>query len=404
MTNLVRGHAFYAPSSAYEWVECAPSVLVDVGDFDDESDASQRGSFLHACGEMKLHTGSYSFAAVREKTGIDYHPETEKQAEKDHASVQTYVEYVQSRGGVGYIERMSWFIKGLSGGTTDVAIFHEDDHHLEVIDYKAGRIRRRARANYQIILYGLGILRKFSRLYDVRKVTLTIVQPEHMDEGVPDSWTLTVKELERWGQRIRARVEFLEGLRGKGEIGDYNPSKERCQFCIVGKAGKCEELDRAALAASIDDFKDYQRPGKPVTDAEKWDIAERAEKWIDNFRERITKSVLGGTPIEGFKQVAGQGRYHVTDKAGFVEHLVKEGFGETDIYVGEPALVSLNQAKGLYSGRGAGANRDALLPFFEKQPGPTRVVPVSDKRLAINTEEQSKKDFEGFKREKKEKA
>ena len=191
-------------------------------------------------------------------------------------------------------------------------------------------------------------------------------------------------------------------LRQARQIGDYSPSDERCQFCSVGKLGKCGALEQAAQAAATEDFSAYVRPGSDtVTDAELWEIAERAEKWIKNMRESVLARMFGGTPVEGFKIVAGQGKWGVTDRRGLVDHLTREGFGETDIFVGEPALVSLNQAKGLYSGKGSGVKREALQGFFEKKEGAPKVVLESDPRPATDAGEEAKKDFANYKREEK---
>lgn len=399
-----RAHAFYSPSSAYIWMECAPAVLTDLGDFDDSSDVSDRGTFLHHCGEQMLRDGSWSAKSAEIATGIKYAVQLD-----DGDSVKTYVDYIASRPGALRLEVKSWFIRGLCGGITDAVLFDEDTQTMEVVDYKAGFVQRRARGNYQLIIYALGCLKQYAALYPIKRVKLTIVQPMHMDDE-PDSWSLSVDELENWALRIRARIETLEELRKESfDLSeDYNPSKERCQFCSVGKAMKCAEQERAARAIATEDFEHYQRSiGPPheaallqsLTDTEKWDLADQADAWIKNFRDSVTSRVLGGTPVEGFKTVEGKGKRHVHDKPGLVAALVKEGFRETDIYVGEPKLVSPNQAEKLYKGKGSKAKKDALAPYFRSEAGAPQVVPESDPRPATSAESEAVKDFANYKRE-----
>lgn len=384
----LRAHATYAPSSAYKWMDCGPSVLIDVGEnFKDSTSYSLEGDKLHHVAEKELRSG----IAIGTVEGL-----TPGEAD----SVRVYVEYVLSRPGKLWVESKSWFIQGLSGGTADAVVFDEATSLLEVIDFKTGFVRRRAKANYQLIIYALGAYRKLSRFYTIKRVKLTIIQPDHSDE--PDSWVLDAKKLETWGARIRSRITELEEHRAAGTLPPFAPSPERCQFCKVGKAGLCPELERAATAAAAEDFASYER-GETIptqvaglTDAEKWTIAERAETWIKNFRESVTSRVLAGTPVEGFKLVEGRGKWEVTDRKALVSHLTAEGFGETDIFVGEPTLVSFNQAKNLYSGKGSSAKREELEKFFERKPGPPVVVPDTDPREAFNAAEE---DFADFKRE-----
>lgn len=391
-----RAHAFYAPSSAYVWMECAPSVLIDLGDFDDSDEYNNRGTFLHDCGEQGNKTGTWSYSEATKRTGIEYEPTLD-----DATSVQVYVDHIATLPGRKWFEVKSQFIRGLCGGTSDAVVFDPETGTLYIIDYKAGFIKRAARGNYQLVIYALGVVRKLQGLYNIKRVEMTIIQPMHGEE--PDTWKLKLSELERWGKRVKARVDFLESLRKAGKLGDYSPSDDRCQFCKVGKAMKCEELERAGLAAATEDFEHYERasagpepaPIVPLTDAEKWEVAKRAETWAKNFRESVTSQVLAGTHPGGFKIVEGQGSWQVQDRRGFVEHLASEGFGETDIFVGEPTLVSLNQAKQLYSGKGSGKKRERLAEFFRKEPGGPKVVLESDPREPMTTAEG---DFANYKR------
>ena len=101
--------------------------------------------------------------------------------------------------------------------------------------------------------------------------------------------------------------------------------------------------------------------------------------------------------MQGFKTVAGGNKWSISDSKGLVSHLTSEGFGERDIFRGEPELVSRNQAGKLYKGKGAGAKRAALDEYFEQRQGPPAVVPDSDKRPALVSAD---KEFEDYKRPK----
>lgn len=396
VTATTRKHAFYSPSAAYEWMDCAPSVLTDVGDFDDSSGYSTRGDLLHDLADQQLQIGVYDVIWGRKNVGMT---EPYELTDEDRESIRVYVDYGNSLKGDKFHEVKSTFIRGKCGGTSDLVVFDPETGILEVIDYKAGFVKRSAKANYQLIIYALGCVRKFAAVYDIKRVKMTIIQPIHGD--LPDSWPLKLSELERWGARIAARIEHLEKLKKAKALGEYAPTKVRCQFCKIGKAMKCSELDKAANAAATNDFSSYQRGTKnaeraELTDLEKWTIAGNAETWIKNLKESVTSRVLGGTPVPGFKIVGGKGKRSVSDKKGLVEHLTKEGFGETDIFIGEPALVSPAQAEKLYIGKGSGVKKKALDQYFETSEGAPSVTLATDPRPPLDTAE---KDFATYQRE-----
>jgi len=362
-------------------MDCAPSVLTELGEVDDTDNYNLRGNLLHDCGEQKLRTGSYNVEKARANVGM---VEPYELTEEDIDSVNTYVDYVNERPGVRWLEVMTWFISKLCGGSSDTVLFDPATGLLEIVDYKAGFVRRYAKANYQLLIYALGCVKWLGLVYDVKKIRLTIIQPQHGIE--PNSWDLKPSELNRWGLRISARVSSLEEMRKAGELGTYNPTPERCQFCSVGKAVKCPALEKAARAAATEDFSEFEREkGHDLTEAEKWEIADNAETFIKKIRKRVTDSVLGGTPVAGFKLVSGSGKWGVTDEKGLVGLLTKEGFEERKIFIGEPKLVSHAQAEKLYSGKGSGEKRKALDAFFTKSEGAPSVVVDSDPRPELTT-------------------
>lgn len=398
-------HYHYAPSSGYIWMECGGSTTVDVSDVNDEDQYSGRGSLLHDLGHQMLMHGSYNVPAGQARTKTEWYS---FDPEEDAASVKTYVDYVNGRqAGAQHVileERTEW-IKDC-GGTTDCAIFFADGL-LEVIDYKAGFVKHDPEQNYQMGIYALGILKKYSALFDVKRVRMTIVQPMHLNEGEePPFWDIPLAELVRFGKRIRSRVEKLQA--GDPKAIAFKPRRDLCRFCTVGRANRCPALDAEAVKAAKDDFAGYgddplpDYAGKPIsemTELELYEMAGVVEIWARNRKESVTSRVKLGTHVPGFKLVAGKKQRSVADRAGLVAHLTKDGFEEKDIFVGEPTLVSPAQAEKLYKGKGSGAKKKELAQFFDEEDGPPQVAPEYDHRPEVDPLASAQRDFADFQKE-----
>src|SRR5699024_8830876 len=112
-----------------------------------------------------------------------------------------------------------WVPEGF--GTGDVIIIAGDT--IEVIDLKYGKgVPVSAENNSQMRLYGLGAYKNFGLLYEIKNVTMTIVQPR-LDSI--SSETLTLNELLAWGGAVKVTAQMA--MKGEGEYG----AGDHCRFC-----------------------------------------------------------------------------------------------------------------------------------------------------------------------------
>ncbi|MEA7672518.1 DUF2800 domain-containing protein, partial [Salmonella enterica subsp. enterica serovar Cerro] len=90
-------------------------------------------------------------------------------------------------------------------GTADmVAVLADGDAHMLIVgDLKTGRHKVLAKENKQMMLYALGLLRVYKRLYDITAVRLVIFQPY---AGGADEWDTTPEALEQFGKFAQGRA------------------------------------------------------------------------------------------------------------------------------------------------------------------------------------------------------
>lgn len=399
-------HYKYAPSAAYIWEHCGGSTTIDVNDVDDDDQYSGRGSLLHDCAHQMLTggQGSYNVTAAQKRTRTEWYTFEPDDAE----AVANYVAYCQSLPGYHFHEKRTQWIEDC-GGTTDFATVTPE--LLHIVDFKAGFVKRSPEQNPQLGIYALGMARLLRGIFDFKRVRMTIYQPMHLDDPMdPPSWEVPIAELNRMGKRLAARVRALK--KGTPSAITFKPRTDRCRFCTVASAGKCPALGAETIKAAHADFAGYEKD-KPVpeyagkaladmTPLERYEMAGLVELWAKKEKERVTSGVKMGTHVDGFKLVAGNKKRSVTDRGGLVEHLVKQGFGEDVIYVGEPVLVSPAQAENLFTGTGCGVKKKALSPFFSEEPGAPVVVPEYDHRPSVDPVDSARQDFADYQRKEEE--
>ena len=375
-------------------MHCGGSTTIDVSDVDDSNQHSRRGSLLHELAHQCLSSGKFLVGEARTQTNTEDY----EIADEDWASVDTYVRFVKTLPGRHFYEKRTMFIPDC-GGTTDCAVVERD--LLHVIDFKAGYVKVSPIDNPQITIYALGMLRKYRALFDIKRVRLTIVQPMRLAEGEePPSWEISAAMLRLMGKKIKERVRALEAR--EPDAVTFVPRVDRCRFCTVGRVGRCPALNERALVAAKAEFAEWEADRRPkymtktideMTELELFEMASVVELWAKRRKESVTSKVKMGTHVQGFKLVAGKRTRTVTDRAGLVTRLTEDGFGEQEIFVGEPELVSPHKAEKLYAGKGSGAKKKELEKYFQTEEGAPLVVPEHDPRPAVDLLDRARRDF-----------
>lgn len=362
------GHAILPPSGAHRWLHCTPSARLEQEFENAESVAAKEGTAAHALCEHKLKKA----LRMRSKRPVpDY--DTDEMEECTDA----YVDFVMEQYGLAkqnckdplvLIEQrldFSCFVPG-GFGTGDCIIIADDKLHI--VDFKYGMgILIQAEENPQMKLYALGALELYDALYDIKDVSMTIFQPRR--ENV-STWTISVEQLREWAENeLKPKAQMA--YNGEGE---YLPG-EWCNFCRA--AIKCRARAEEKLRLAQLEF----RMPPLLADAEIEEILTVLPdlvKWANEITAYATDAAVShGKEWRGFKIVEGRSVRKYRDEEKVAEAAQEAGY--TDIY--RKTLITLTEMQKLM---GKKKFDEVLGSLICKPPGKPTLVPVTDKRPAIN--------------------
>ena len=362
------GHAILPPSGAHRWLHCTPSARLEQEFENAESVAAKEGTAAHALCEHKLKKA----LRMRSKRPVsDY--DTDEMEECTDA----YVDFVMEQYGLAkqnckdplvLIEQrldFSCFVPG-GFGTGDCIIIADDKLHI--VDFKYGMgILIQAEENPQMKLYALGALELYDALYDIKDVSMTIFQPRR--ENV-STWTISVEQLREWAENeLKPKAQMA--YNGEGE---YLPG-EWCTFCR--SAIKCRARAEEKLRLAQLEF----RMPPLLADAEIEEILmvlPDLVKWANEITAYATDAAVShGKEWRGFKIVEGRSVRKYRDEEKVAEAAQEAGY--TDIY--RKTLITLTEMQKLM---GKKKFDEVIGSLICKPPGKPTLVPVTDKRPAIN--------------------
>lgn len=240
-------HAILSASSSKRWLNCTPSARLEQNFPNESSVFAEEGTAAHALGEYKLR--KYLHERVQR-------PTSEYENEEMEANTDIYAEFIISTVErikencphplVMVEERLDYSYLVPSGfGTGDCVIIADDT--LYVMDYKNGKgVFVSCDHNPQMMLYALGAYHAYGYLYNIKQVSMTIIQPRL--ENI-STYECSVEELLDWAEtyvRPRAKLAF----EGKGEQvpGDW------CRFCRARTS--CKACADEAMVLVKEEFLD----------------------------------------------------------------------------------------------------------------------------------------------------
>ena len=251
---------------------------------------------------------------------------------------------------------------------------------MEVIDLKYGKgVPVYAEWNKQLMLYGLGALRKYDVMYDITEICLTIVQPRIDNIS---SWQISVEELQKWAEeelKPKAKMAF----KGEGEL----QAGEWCRFCAV--KNRCRKLYEQQIEIAKNEFADPEL----LTDDEIADIVKRTPKlieWANSIAEyALNQAVNNNKDWPGLKIVEGRSLRKWTNEDQVVSALFERcpELSEDEIY--NMKLKSITDIEKLV---GKKRFSELFSDVVVKPQGKPVLVPMEDKRPAMGYE-QAKLDF-----------
>jgi hypothetical protein len=382
-----RAHALLSASGASRWLACPPSARLEEENKRPEKPSiyAEEGTAAHELAELLLRydsTFDRGTLAEIEK----FKAENKFYSEAMQEEVEKYVDFVTE----SYVDACnetsdakllleekidltSFIEEGF--GTGDAVII--SDRVLRVIDLKYGKgIRVSADNNSQLKLYGLGALIKFSMLYDIEEVSLTVHQPR-LD--AVSTWSISAEELLHWGEnhvKPTAALAFAGG--GQTIAGDH------CTFCKVN--AMCKTY--ADLNLEVAKY-EFQSPSL-LEDSQILDIYERLPmllKWAESIKSHVFGEALNGKKWEGYKLVEGRSNRQISDEEALILRLKGEGYADDDIF--NKKIKGITDLTKLL---GAKSFKSIVEPVLIKPQGAPTLTDDQDKRPAIGLE-QAKLDF-----------
>lgn len=361
-------HAVLSASGAHRWLNCLPSARLELEFINNESSAAAEGTAAHALCEHKLKKALH----MRSKRPVSVYNSDEMEEHSD-----AYVEFVMEQLELArqsctdplilIEQRLDFSCYVPQGfGTGDCIII--GDKKLHIIDFKYGMgVLVDAVGNPQMKLYALGALEIYDSLYDIEEVSMTIFQPRR--ENV-STWTIPVNELKDWAEN-ELRPKAKKAYEGEG---NYLPG-EWCTFCRA--AVKCRARAEEKLKLAQMEFK----LPPLLTDSEIEEVLSKLSdltKWANEIIAYATDAAVNqGKEWHGFKVVEGRSIRKYKDEEAVAEAAKANGYN--DIY--RQSLITLTEMQKLM---GKAKFEKILGDLIYKPPGNPTLVPLSDKRPAMN--------------------
>lgn len=411
-------HALLSPSAAKKWLGCPASLACEVGIPNTSGAAAVNGTAMHTLSEYALnaindgHQGqdfdvAKFFAPVAtDRVVVRNEGKGPMCVSNDAqlgdvivtddfvAQVSKYVNYcapimaaaevveIESRVSLTRILHPGVVLgdatKVETFGTADfVALLRNPDgtYTLIVGDLKTGRHKVTAAENKQMMLYALGLLRKYSRTYDISAVKLFIFQPY---AGGADEWDTTPTALEHFAkfaskQAVKALDAYQRGKKGLTPA-DFRPSNDACQWCRFSE--QCNAKRKVASNETEADLSDGIEMTPEQLKAE-WDKLPLMRKHIDDIEKAMYASLMRGDKVDGLKLVEGRpGNRAWSDTAAVEEYMRSTPKAEL-IY--KQALLSPTEAEKSLKGTGYWG---VIEKFVTRKPGQPSIAAADDKRPA----------------------
>lgn len=419
-----QSHALLSPSAARKWMACPAALACEFGIPNESGQAAVNGTAMHLVAETVLNR-VIKGEDIRADTykGVDALNEGKgpikalmplKVPEKgavlitdDFVSqVNKYVDYcrpiidaaelfeVESRVNLTRVLHPGVELNGetlATFGTADlVALLPRSNgtgsYILIVGDLKTGRHKVLAKENKQMMLYALGLLRAYKRLYDITAVRLVIFQPY---AGGADEWDTTPEALELFGKfaqsrALRAIDAFQRGKKGL-KPADFKPSSDSCQWCRF--ADKCNAKRQDVIKslgddsaenteASDEEIANHERNQAEMTLDQlkaEWDRLPLMRQHIADIEKAMYSALMKGEKVEGLKLVEGRPGSRSWANTEAVEKIAG---AEMPLVMYKSSLLSPTEAEKVL----APDHWKMLEPLVTRKPGQPSIATADDKR------------------------
>lgn len=364
-------HARLSASSASKWLNCPGSIQAEENIVEKPSKYATEGTSAHSLAELCL---------VNNRTALSYLnqiiPETGWKVDESMCGhVQSYIDYVESIPGDRMVEVRVDFSTWVSDGYGTSDIITINDTTLHIIDLKYGQgIRVDADNNSQLKLYALGAISDYGYLYDIKTVTLHIMQPRLDHVSV---FEISVEDLLKWAEYVKTRAAMCDMPNAPRIAGE-----SQCQWCKA--KGICPELMNLTESALLADFTDVSVNPKSPDKLSDRDLRFALENrsliisWLDAVQDIAFEKLSNGESFPGFKLVHGRSSRSWADPQ-VAEQVLVEALG-AEAFAPKKIITAPQAEKAL------GKKRAALLDgLISKSEGSPTMVSSDDKRPEINS-------------------
>lgn len=362
-------HSILSASSAARWMACPPSAKLNAMVEDTGSDFVREGTCAHELCEYKVR--KMLGEKVQNPTeNLDFYDSEMEDCANEYANyINECISATKEKCSdpIVLVEQRLDFSAYVPGGfgTGDCVIVADDT--LYVIDFKYGKgVEVSAENNPQMKLYALGTLALFDGIYDIENISMTIFQPRLNSVSVSE---ITKEELLGWAENTLKPIAEL-AAKGEGEF----KAGEHCRFCKV----KATCRKRAEYNLELAKY-EFVVPDtlEPIEIAAILSKADELASWVNDVKEYALQQALSGVEYDGFKVVEGRSVRKYKDEKAVAETVAKAGFDPFEKTVlGITAMTKL---------LGKAKFEELLGGLITKPQGKPTLVPVSDKRAALNT-------------------
>ena len=366
-------HAVLAPSSAHKWINCPPSARLEEKFPDKINEVALEGTFAHKFAEISLQhffkqISDEKFQNLTEQMkGNRFYSKGLEEFVSEYTDVVIEKYFAaKDKGAAVLLEQQVDLSEYLPKGYGHADAIIISDGVMEICDLKYGAgVKVSAKNNPQLRLYALGAYSELNFLYEIKSVTVTIIQPRN---GGISSENISVTELLDWGEKIK-KIAAL-AFKGEGEF----KAGEHCKFCRASM--RCKTFADYQLEVVKNDFDDPDF----LSDEEISKILSRADsiiKWLGNVKEfALKEAVEKNRHWTGFKLVEGRSVRKIIDEEKAAEILRQNGANDSEIYKPKEILGITALEKNF----GKKKIAEMLGGVIQKPPGAPVLVEESDKR------------------------
>lgn len=354
-------HAILGASSAFRWINCPPSALLNAVIADTPSSYAEEGTKAHALCEYLL----LKKLGENPEVPTDYDEEMFSAAEGYRDYLIGEMEKMETWPTVLIEQRVDysrWAPEGF--GTVDCLA--ASGNEMKIFDFKYGQgVEVSAEQNPQLMCYALGGLELLRGLYNIHNISMHIYQPRRENISV---FTMTAFDLLRWAEHT-LKPAALKAWNG---LGDANPG-EWCRFCRA--KATCRALEQQNMELAKLDFPEPigMSAGEIAKILPKLDLL---IDWAGAVKEHALFRAMQGERFPGYKLVEGRSVRKFSSEADACLAIKEAGFN--------PYITKMKGLTELQKEMGKKAFDQACSGLLVKPQGKPVLVPESDKRPAID--------------------